>query len=170
MENRSNIQLRELVDEDAGFILKLVNEKGWKDFIGERNVHTLQDSIQYIHKIRGTLTPVMTLGYFAFCHEDQQPLGVVGVLQRNYLDHPDVGYAILKQHEGKGFTKKACVLLLTQFHAATGQQTIQAMVQSNNPNSMYLLKSLGFQSLGERELDGEMLCLFDQKDVRSLFL
>src|ERR1051325_5804180 len=44
----ARLKLRELGADDAAFILELVNEPGWLRFVGDRNVHSLDDARGYI--------------------------------------------------------------------------------------------------------------------------
>jgi hypothetical protein len=44
----SRIRLRHLQIQDAEFILSLVNTPGWLEFIGNRDVHTLEDAKLYL--------------------------------------------------------------------------------------------------------------------------
>ncbi|HEX4858454.1 MAG TPA: GNAT family N-acetyltransferase, partial [Usitatibacteraceae bacterium] len=42
------LRLRPMTADDAPFILELLNEPAWLRFIGDRNVHTLDDARAYI--------------------------------------------------------------------------------------------------------------------------
>lgn len=43
--------LHELHDNDHEFIFKLVNSPGWLEFIGDRNIRTLEDAAVYVNNI-----------------------------------------------------------------------------------------------------------------------
>lgn len=157
----SSLHLREFKKSDAAFILKLVNQEGWLKYIGDRNIRTIEDAEKYIQVIRGKMRTDFGFGYFVFCTENEEPLGTVGLLNRHYLSAPDLGYAILKSHEGKGYTKHACQLLLDFFIQHQSPLQIQAIVQPNNFGSIGLLKSLNFQDKGMHKINDENLCLFE---------
>ena len=42
------LTLRPFTNADAGFIVELVNTPGWLEFIGDRNIHTEEDAINYL--------------------------------------------------------------------------------------------------------------------------
>ena len=42
------LQLRELTHEDAPFIMELVNTPGWLKYIGDRNIKTIEQAINYL--------------------------------------------------------------------------------------------------------------------------
>ena len=45
----SRLLLRELNENDAPFILELLNTEGWLRYIGDRHIHTIADAVKYIH-------------------------------------------------------------------------------------------------------------------------
>ena len=48
------LRLRELVHEDAAFVLELVNDPAWLRHIGDRNVHSLDDARGYVDRVRAS--------------------------------------------------------------------------------------------------------------------
>jgi len=47
------LQIREFEKSDANFILELVNEPAWLKYIGDKNVHDLDDARNFIgNKLR----------------------------------------------------------------------------------------------------------------------
>ncbi|MBL0146739.1 MAG: hypothetical protein IPP48_14425 [Chitinophagaceae bacterium] len=45
------LQLEPLTHKHAAFIFELVNTSGWIKYIGDRNVYTTENAIEYIEKI-----------------------------------------------------------------------------------------------------------------------
>jgi len=45
------LSLNSLTLNDAEFIFELVNTPEWKQFIGDRNIKTITDANEYIHKL-----------------------------------------------------------------------------------------------------------------------
>lgn len=45
------LSLEALTAGDGEFIRELLNTKGWLQFIGDRNIHSKEDAINYINKI-----------------------------------------------------------------------------------------------------------------------
>src|SRR5262249_39747755 len=104
----ARLRLRELGDDDAAFILELVNEPGWLRFIGDRNVHSLQDARGYI--ARGPVASYARFGYGLWAvdsRERGEPLGMCGLIRRDSLPEPDLGFAFLARHHGRGYAREA---------------------------------------------------------------
>src|ERR1700730_3379306 len=57
----NRLVLRQLTCDDAGFILELLNDPSWIEFIGDKGVHDLDAAREYI--IRGPLEMYATLGF-----------------------------------------------------------------------------------------------------------
>lgn len=70
------LRLRELQHADDAFILELVNDPAWLRFIGDRNVHSLEDARGYIDRLRTSSERLA----------DSELLGLCGILQRETLD------------------------------------------------------------------------------------
>ncbi len=133
--------LRSLTLADAPFIFELVNTPGWIKFIGERNVHTLKDAEQYIHKILGNPDVhyrVVTL------QDDQTAVGIITLIKRNYLEHHDIGFAFLPAYARQGYAFEAASAVLTDLLTSSQYSTILATTLNENNTSIQLLKKLGF--------------------------
>jgi len=158
--------LRELTIEDAGFILELTNDPEWISNIGDRNVHNPNDAKNFI--LQGPVASYRkhNFGMYAFCTkvsentEGSVPMGICGLIQRDYLDIPDIGYATLPQYRKSGFTKEACTGVLTFSRDALNIHNILGMVAPENLASIKLLEKLGFCFLEQRILDGKDSLLY----------
>ena len=133
----------------------LVNSEGWLQFIGDRNVRSLNDATAYIQRIRGTAD----LFYWVVrLKEDQTPVGIVSFLKRNYLEHFDIGFAFLPQFSGKGYAFEASLEVLA--FAKTEHPVILATTIPENTKSIGLLTKLGFSFVKEVESDGSRLHVY----------
>src|SRR5258708_13254271 len=93
------LRLRELTEADAAFVMELVNEPAWLRFIGDRNVHSLDDARGYIAK--GPIASYGRHGFGLWAGElaaAGAPLGICGLVNRAALDHLDLGSAFLSPH------------------------------------------------------------------------
>lgn len=98
------LSLRQLNYGDAPFILELLNSPGWLKFIGDRNVQTEEDAIHYLQ--HGPMKSYEMFGFGLSLVElktDETPIGMCGLLKRDYLEHPDIGYAFLAEFMGYGY-------------------------------------------------------------------
>lgn len=138
--NTERLILNELTPADTGFIIELLNSPGWIKFIGDRKIKTTDDALAYIKKITGS----EQFNYWvARSKEDNAPLGVITFIKREYLQHHDIGFAFLPQHNGKGYAYEAAnAVLIHQLN--DGHPVIQATTLEYNKNSIQLLAKLGF--------------------------
>ena len=90
------IIISELKADHSAFILELVNSSGWKEFIGERNVHSIEDSKIYIINI---LANDNIKYHVVSIKSENIPIGIVTFIKRDYLDHHDIGFAFLPEYQ-----------------------------------------------------------------------
>jgi ribosomal-protein-alanine N-acetyltransferase len=99
----SRLDLRELDFSDAEFILELLNEAGFIRFIGDKGVRTLADARDYI--LQGPMDSYARNGFglYAACLRDGTPIGICGLVKREGLNDPDVGFAFLSRYWSSGY-------------------------------------------------------------------
>ena len=146
--------LSRLVLEDAAFILELVNEPGWLRFIGDRNVHSLEDARGYIEK--GPLDMYARLGFglYRVDLKDGTPIGMCGLLKRDTLPDADIGFAFLERFQGQGYAREAAQATLAHAQSAHGLKRILAITSPDNASSIRLLEKLGFQYQETMQMGG----------------
>ncbi len=94
--------LRRLTIGDAPFILELVNEPAFLQFIGYREVRTLKDARDHI--LNGPVDSYDRYGfglYWAGLKEDDTPVRICGLVKREFLDDVDIGFAFLQRYWSK---------------------------------------------------------------------
>jgi len=142
--------------EDAAFVLQLLNTPKWIEFIGDRNVKTLDDSIKYIEN--RMLPQLHRLGYSnntIILKATQQKIGSIGLYDREGLDGVDIGFAFLPTFENKGYAFEASVCLLDAAHLNFGINTVSAITSKNNISSQKLIEKLGLKLEGKITLPNE---------------
>ena len=149
------LTLQNLVPDHHPFILRLLNSDGWIKFIGQRNIHNAEAALAYIQKITNNpatdyrVVSITTTG---------TPIGLVTWIQRDYLDHPDIGFAFLPDHEGKGYATEASAALLRE---KVGDSTVfHAVVLPSNGASISVAKKLGLRYDREIQPTEEILHLY----------
>ena len=138
------LTIRLLTPADAPFILELVNQPSWLRNIGDRNVHSLDEAVGYLEK--GPMASYARHGFGLWCVErtaDRTPVGICGILKRDYLDDPDIGFAFLERHQGLGYGKEAAAGTLTYAHEALGLTRIAAVIDPANAGSIRIVERLG---------------------------
>ncbi|MGV3707656.1 MAG: GNAT family N-acetyltransferase [Gemmatimonas sp.] len=156
------LTIRHFTDADAAFVLALVNDPDWLRFIGDRNVHTLDDARTYIRNAIATYDR-LGFGLYVVTRVDvhAEPLGIAGFVKRSGLDACDLGFAFLPDARGQGFALEACRALLRMapqllrpvrppVAAADDTQLdgtlrILAITTPDNVASIQLLERLGLQ-------------------------
>lgn len=150
----ARLRLRELTPKDAGFIMELLNEPSFIRNIADRKVRDLEGARNYIAQGPGASYAKHGFGLWCVEREDGLAIGLCGLLQRDSLLHPDLGYALLERHWGKGYAREAAAAARDYGHALLGMQRIHAIVTPGNEPSVKLLHKLGFRDEGRRRLAG----------------
>lgn len=152
------LQLRALTLRDAPFILELVNDPDCIRFIGDRNVHDIQDAQNYL--LNGPLKMYEEHGIgllMVIDSQDLHPIGMCGLLQRDYMSIPDIGYAFMPKYRGHGYAFEAANAVLRHAREQFKIEKVAAMVSPDNEISIALLEKLGLQydsDLHREELEG----------------
>ncbi|MGX1929425.1 GNAT family N-acetyltransferase [Flagellimonas sp. 2504JD4-2] len=135
--------------EDSKFFKKLMNSPNWLEFIGDRGIKTRKHAEGYIKSSLISSYTENGFGLFKMClKESLKPIGICGFIKRDYLDHPDIGFAILPKFEGKGFTYEACMALLQYGKETLNLHPIFAITTAENIKSQRLLTKIGLSNSG----------------------
>lgn len=149
------LRLRRVSLQDAPFILKLVNDPDWLAYIGDKNVKSLEDAENYIKL--GPLAMYQQFGLglmLAELKEYAEPIGSCGLLQRDYLDCPDIGFAFMPAFRGQGYAYEAALGIMNEAKAQHIGK-IAGLTSLNNQASMALLKKLGMHLERIIHIDGQ---------------
>lgn len=140
------LALREMTADDAPFVLRLVNEPSWLRFIGDRGVRTIADAEGYVAKGPAVSYAQHGFGLWLVARKaDGTPLGLCGLLQRDTLEHPDLGFAFLPEFGGQGYAHEAAAATLAHGRRALGLKRVLAITAPDNARSIHLLGKLGFR-------------------------
>lgn len=139
------LTLRQMRAGDAAFVLALTNDPLFVQHIGDRGLRTTADAQHYIDTgpwtrdaARGFgLRPVVLRG-------SGEPIGVCGLLERDALPDPDIGFAFLPAYRAKGYAFEAATAVKRYAHEALGLARLLAIVSGENAASIRLLEKLGF--------------------------
>jgi ribosomal-protein-alanine N-acetyltransferase len=100
--------LRRLTKDDATFILELLNEPAFLENIGDRGARTLADARRYI--ARGPVASYRKFGfglYLVELKESGAPIGICGLLKRDWLKDVDIGFAFLQKFWWQGYARES---------------------------------------------------------------
>ncbi|WP_405228112.1 GNAT family N-acetyltransferase [Lentisalinibacter sediminis] len=136
--------LRRLREDDAGFLLRLVNEEAFRTHIGDKNLTTAEEARRFIREGAWTCQPKPGYGqFFVGSRESGEALGVCGLLYREELDVTDVGFAFLPEARGRGYAVEAAQVVL-EYGRGLGIADIVALVSPHNVASIRVLEKMGF--------------------------
>lgn len=141
--------LRYFEDADAPFILRLLNEPAFLRFIGDRGVRTVEDAQAYI--AQGPQESYRRLGFGVFLVElkpEGLPIGMCGLMQKPWLESPDIAYAFVPEVGGKGYGIEAASAVLDFGRTRLKLNLVLAVVAPENTASIRLLDKLGFCAEG----------------------
>ena len=138
--------LRELEAGDAPFILELLNDPSFLKYIGDKGVRTLDDARAYIAD--GPAASYRKNGhglYHTALKADGVPVGICGLVKRDGLDGPDIGFAFLPAFTGKGYGHESAAAVLKHAQSKQGYRRILAITSPDNVASICLVEKLGLK-------------------------
>ena len=141
---------------DAAFLLTLLNSPKWLQFIGDRNVHTEEEAVDYI-KVR-MISQLERLGFgnnLVIRKEDNTPMGACGLYERPGLPMVDIGFAFLPEFEGKGYGYEAASCLMQAGKEVFNLKKVCAIATRENTVSQKLLGKLGLLFVKNILMEGD---------------
>lgn len=136
--------LRQIHTDDAEFMLSLLNEPDWIKYIGDRGIHTVEAAKQYIQDGPRTMYEEHGIGlYLVELKESETPIGICGLIQRDFLKDVDLGFAIALKYWGKGYAFEVAQATLKYGNETLGYQRIAGFTSLVNEKSANLLLKLG---------------------------
>ena len=145
--------LRHFNPNDAPFILALLNEPSFLRYIGDKKVRTLEDARQYI--LNGPVAMYERHGFGLYqveLKDSHTPIGMCGLLKREELPQPDIGFAFLPDFWNKGFAFEAAAAVLNDARERLQLNRVLAIVNPDNEASIRLLQKLGLSFEGNIKL------------------
>ncbi|MEL6918196.1 MAG: GNAT family N-acetyltransferase [Bacteroidota bacterium] len=135
---------------DAPFFLELLTSPNWLQYIGDRGISTEEDAQEYIQK--SLLGSYHKHGYGLYkvsLKSTKLPIGITGFVKRDYLDHADIGFAILPKYGRKGYTFEASQAIMAYGKVHLKLHPILGITTEENTASKSLLVKLGLNAIGE---------------------
>lgn len=149
------LALREFTPQDAAFLLRLVNEPGWLRNINDPGVRTLDDALSWAEGRLFKAYRELGHGFWGIeRREDGVLVGMCGLFKRAALPEPDLGYALLAAHEGRGYALEAARACVAHARQVLGWPALMALTAIDNPPSVALLNKLGFVERPQQQLEG----------------
>ncbi|MCZ4281848.1 GNAT family N-acetyltransferase [Kiloniella laminariae] len=149
------LRLRYLNEEDAPFILELLNDPAFIKYIVDKGVRTVDQARDYI-----TTGPVASYRkngfglYLTELKETGAPIGMCGLVRRPGLDYPDIGYAFMPEHCAKGYATESAQAVLDYGRNELKLDKIVAIISPGNQASARVLEKIGLKFIYEFRLEG----------------
>jgi len=138
------LYLRRITLKDAPAILKLLNDKDWILNIGDRCIRTETQAEEYIKTRFLKSYKEQGFGFYAvILKASGEFIGTAGLVDRDGLDHVDIGYGFLPEFRGKGYAYEATSAIYDYGYEVLKLDKIIAIVNPDNKGSIKLLEKLG---------------------------
>jgi RimJ/RimL family protein N-acetyltransferase len=150
------LTLHWLTVDDAAFMLSLLNDPSFHEFIGDRGVRTLDDARQYL--LSGAIASYGCNGFGLYLVREREfgtPVGICGLIHRTGLDDADLGFALLPAFWGRGLAVEAAEAVLHHARHDLGLLCVVAIVSPNNVRSIHVLERVGFRYERSVQLSGD---------------
>jgi ribosomal-protein-alanine N-acetyltransferase len=138
--------LRRLENDDAPFVLRLLNEPSFIENIGDKGVRSLDDARRYMRE--GPMAMYEQYG-FGLWHtarkSDGVAVGMCGLLKRDHLPDVDIGYAYLPESWGQGIAFEAAEAVMHHAAGKFGLRRLIGVVSEGNAGSIRVLEKLGME-------------------------
>ncbi|WDE04400.1 GNAT family N-acetyltransferase [Thalassomonas viridans] len=164
----SRLVLRVANLDDAPLMITLMNEPAYLENIGDKEVRNLSDAVNYLKT--GPMAMQQELGFSLYCCQRKdtgQTIGLTGLIKRQGIEHPEVGYAILSEHCRQGFGLESVEGVIKHAREELKLPVLQAITSVGNTASVKLLERLefNFQRLITLPGSSEEINLFERKLV-----
>jgi len=140
------LQLRYLSPGDADFIVELLNEPAFIQYIGDRGVRNPEDARRYI--ATGPVTSYERHGFGLYAvdlNDTGAAIGICGLLKRDTLADVDIGFAFLSRYWSRGYAVEAARAVLDYGRDTIGLGRIVAITVPENGPSIRLLEKIGLR-------------------------
>jgi RimJ/RimL family protein N-acetyltransferase len=148
---------------DAEFVLELLNQPSFIRYIGDKGVRNLDDARRYIadgpvksYEVNGFGLNLVRL------KASNTPIGICGVLKRDTLPDPDIGFAFLPSFWNQGYALESAAAVMNHARETLGLERILAITSPDNEASEKLLGKIGlrFSRLMKLTEDADEVKLF----------
>lgn len=150
---------------DARFIIKLLNEPAFINFIGDKGVRNVEQAKTYLKDDPIASYKEYGFGLYQVILKDKEvPIGICGLKKRDFLDVPDLGYALLQKYWNRGYASESAEAVLEYANRELGLNRIAALTAPNNIASEHVLKKIGFRfermiDLPDHETETKLFCV-----------
>lgn len=159
------LTLRHAAPDDAAFVLRLLNEPSFLKFIGDRGVRTRDDAAKYIADRFVASYERNGFGLWVVERKDSPgAIGISGLVKRDALPDPDIGFAFLPEFWARGFAYESAAAVKQYALDVLALPRLLAITNTDNAGSIRIVEKLGLTFLRTMSLPG------DDKEVKLFAL
>ncbi|HQS24455.1 MAG: hypothetical protein B7Y11_12110 [Sphingobacteriia bacterium 24-36-13] len=157
------LQIRALTIIDAGFMMQLMNTPTWIKHIGNRNINDKTTASNYIANNIINSYHINGFGLFLVTQKkDNQSAGICGIVKREGLTVPDLGFALMPNFEGKGIATEASKAVVKYAKESLQLTQLAGITKPENIASIRVLEKVGmeFKQMIQLPQDANMFSLY----------
>ncbi|MGA2778381.1 MAG: GNAT family N-acetyltransferase [Steroidobacteraceae bacterium] len=150
------LSLRRLGPHDASFMLELLNQPTFIQYIGDKGVRNLADARDYLEK--GPIASYQRHGFGLYLTSllgSGTPIGICGLVKRDGLPDVDVGFALMPQYAGFGYATESAAAVLAYGRREFRLERIVGITSLDNHGSIAVLEKIGLRFERIVRLDGK---------------
>lgn len=141
----ARLKYRLISEADAPFLLQLMKTNKWHRYIGDRKIQNEVDAKLYIRSKMGAKLSVKGfVNHLMIDKKTNIAIGTCSLHDREGIVGMDVGYALLPEHEGKGYATEGAAFMVQLAFSKYQQEQISAITTDMNVGSCRVLERLGF--------------------------
>ena len=162
------LSIRQFNKQDTAFIIRLLNEETFIQNIADKKVRNQADALNYL--TNGPISSYQKNGFglnIVLLKGTNTPIGMCGLLKRDELDFPDLGYALLPEYCAKGYAYEASTAVLNHEMSSHSLIKVLAVTFPSNFSSNGLLKKIGFKLAGKMELYSAQNNLYEYEKLKQ---
>lgn len=145
----ARLRLRWFQQRDAAFVVELLNEPAWIEHIYDAEVRTEAQAAAWIRERLEIRYWQLGFGFWAVERlSDGVVLGLAGVIKREGLDHPDIGYGFPARFWGHGYAREAASATFDYCRQVLGMRQLMGTTAPANHASGRVLLAIGMQDDG----------------------
>ena len=152
----SRLCLTELDNNDVQFVFDLFTDPDCLRFIGDRGIKNLDDANQYLQDRLINSYKVHGFGlYKVTLNNSSEPIGICGLVKRDEINPPDIGFAFLPQFRAGGYCTEAAQTILDWAQANNISSEVLAYTNPDNVASIRVLEKIGLVKQSLTTLPGQ---------------
>ena len=138
--------LKPTTEIDAELIFKLLNSPPWLEYVGDREINSIEDAKRYINlKIIPQLKELGYSSYTVLRKVDNIKIGICTLFDRKGMNGVDIGFALLPEFQRKGYAFEATDKLFDIAFNIFDLKELLATTKMKNIPSQKLLEKLGMK-------------------------